>query len=128
MQWVMCFFFFFASRRRHTRCALVTGVQTCALPILLNILKSLVVQCDSAGVPISLCGEMAGRPLEAMALVGLGFRSLSMTPAALGPVKTMVRRLEVRSLADYIETLCRGAEHSVREKLRFYARDHGVPI
>src|SRR3546814_9215275 len=69
-------------------------------PPMLNILKSLVVQCDSAGVPISLCGEMAGRPLEAMALVGLGFRSLSMTPAALGPVKTMVRRLEVRSLAD----------------------------
>src|SRR3546814_13175077 len=65
-------------------------------PPMLNILKSLVVQCDSAGVPISLCGEMAGRPLEAMALVGLGFRSLSMTPAALGPVKTMVRRLAVR--------------------------------
>src|SRR3546814_7965165 len=30
----MCFIFFFSSRRRHTRCALVTGVQTCALPIL----------------------------------------------------------------------------------------------
>src|SRR3546814_3022830 len=33
--WVSCLFFFFSSRRRHTRCALVTGVQTCALPILM---------------------------------------------------------------------------------------------
>src|SRR3546814_2277406 len=31
--WIICLFFFFSSRRRHTRCALVTGVQTCALPI-----------------------------------------------------------------------------------------------
>ena len=45
-------------------------------------------------MPLTLCGELAGSPLEAMALIGLGFRSLSMAPPAIGPVKAMILALD----------------------------------
>ena len=97
-------------------------------PSALAFLKTLVDHCDAAGKPISLCGEMAGRPLEAMALIGLGFRSLSMAPSSLGPVKAMVRSLSVADLARYVKDLGTGPEHSLRENLREFALDHGVII
>ncbi len=97
-------------------------------PPVLTILRQLVKTCDEAGVPLAICGEIAGRPLEAMTLIGLGFRSLSMSPQAIGPVKTMVRSLEVTPLRRYLSYLCDLTDHSVREKLRGFARDHGVAI
>lgn len=95
-------------------------------PAPLSLLKSLVRACDAAGVPLSLCGEMAGRSLEAMALVGLGFRNLSMPPAKLGSIKTMIRSLSVGELAAYLDSLLALPDHSLREKLRAFSRDHGV--
>ena len=95
-------------------------------PPMLALLHYLVRQCNAAGVPVSLCGEMAGRPLDAMALVGLGFRNLSMPAGAVGPVRAMVRSLAVAPLADYLEPLIGGSDHSLRLHLRAYARDHGV--
>lgn len=96
-------------------------------PPVLNLLHDLHRSAGKAGVPLSLCGEMAGRPLEAMALIGLGFQSISMNANAVGPVKTMIRSLRLRSLQDYLKTLMGGADHSLRDKLRAFARDHGVP-
>jgi phosphotransferase system enzyme I (PtsP) len=97
-------------------------------PPALSLLGDLVRQCDDAGIPISLCGEIAGRPLDAMALVGLGFRNLSMAPSCIGPVKAMVRSLLVSDLKRYLDTLLQSHEHSLREKLREFAVDHGVII
>ncbi|HJO86737.1 MAG TPA: putative PEP-binding protein, partial [Rhodospirillales bacterium] len=97
-------------------------------PAALNFLGSLIEQCDAAQTPISLCGEMAGRPLDAMALVGLGLRSLSMAPSSIGPVKTMIRSLSAGDLKHYLDSLHDVAEHSLREKLREFAVDHGVMI
>jgi phosphotransferase system enzyme I (PtsP) len=97
-------------------------------PPMLTMFRHLVEVCEAAGVPISVCGEMAGRPLDAMTLLGVGFRSLSMSPPAVGPVKTMLRSLNVSQLRAYIETLYPGRDHSLREKLRSYAIDHGVVI
>lgn len=94
----------------------------------LSLLRSLVRACDSAGVPLSLCGEMAGRPLEAMALVGLGFRNLSMPPARLGSIKAMIRSLSVGELAAYLDSLFSLPDHSLREILRAFSRDHGVVL
>jgi phosphotransferase system enzyme I (PtsP) len=71
---------------------------------------------------------MAGSPLEAMTLIGLGFRNLSMSPSAIGPVKAMVRSLEVGPLTQYLAEAIRLGDHSLREKLREFARDHGVSI
>jgi phosphotransferase system enzyme I (PtsP) len=97
-------------------------------PAALRLLSNLVEQCDATSTPISLCGEMAGRPLDAMALVGLGFRTLSMAPSSIGPVKTMIRSLSASDLKRYLDSVQDVSEHSLREKLREFALDHGVMI
>jgi phosphotransferase system enzyme I (PtsP) len=97
-------------------------------PPMLGLLDHLVRCCAEAGVPLSLCGEMAGQPLEAMALVGLGFRSLSMSPSAIGPVRTMTRSLEVAPLRRYLDQLLSRPGRRLRGSLRSYARDHAVAI
>ncbi len=119
------FQFLFASDRGNPRVADRYDVLS---PALLSLLRTLAARCDDAGVPLSLCGEMAGRPIEAMALIGLGLRDISMPPASIGAVKSMVRSLSVGSLRDYMATLLERPDHSLREKLRDYARDHGVDI
>ena len=59
----------------------------------------------AAGVPVRICGEMAGRPLEAMALIGLGAENFSITPAGVGPVKAMVRSLDAGAIRSGMEQL-----------------------
>lgn len=97
-------------------------------PAFLNILGAFVERADAACRPISLCGEMAGRPLEAMALIALGFRSLSMTAASVGPVKSMILGLEVAPLVEFVTALRGRVGRSVRTELQAYARDHGHSI
>ncbi len=97
-------------------------------PIVLKFLRDVVVACDARGVPLCLCGEMASRPIEAMALLGLGFRHLSMSPAAIGPVKAMVRSLDIGALEETISTLYDGAESSTRDALLSFAGERDVVI
>jgi phosphotransferase system enzyme I (PtsP) len=97
-------------------------------PAMLSFLRRVAVACGDAGVPLSVCGEMAGRPLEAMALLGIGVRSLSMASPSLGPVKAMVRSLTLPPLEDFMTTLYDLPDHSVRERLRSFALDHGVQL
>lgn len=97
-------------------------------PPVLGFLRDLLRRTGDAGVPLTLCGEIAGRPLEAMALLGLGFRSLSMSPNAIGPVKAMTRSLEIAPLACLIDRLIDQSVHSVRGHLRSFAQDHGVDV
>ena len=119
------FQFLFASDRGNPRLARRYDVLS---PPALNFLRNLSVQADAAGVPLSLCGEMAGHPLDALALVGCGFRILSMPPAGIGPVKTTIRGLDLVPLAGFVERLSQLPSRSVREQLRTYALDHGIPI
>jgi phosphotransferase system enzyme I (PtsP) len=97
-------------------------------PAALAMLKSVVKHCAMAGVPVSVCGEMAARPLDAMALLGIGFRALSVTPAAVGRIKVMVLSLAAAPLAVYLDSLMRAPDHSLRPKLRAFAADHGVVL
>ncbi len=97
-------------------------------PVVLTVLRAVLDACDETGVPVSLCGEMAGDPLDAMALIGLGFRSLSMAPPAIGPVKTMVRSLSLAPLVETMETIDVTTIQSLRSQLRAFALDHGVMI
>ncbi len=94
----------------------------------LSLLKELVRACDETGVPLSLCGDMAGNPVEAMALIGLGFRTISMSPARLGAVRAMVRTLDAAALGAYLDTLLDSGDHSLRRRLAAYAQDHGIAI
>jgi phosphotransferase system enzyme I (PtsP) len=93
-----------------------------------NVLRSVIERCDAAGVALSLCGEMAGQPLEAMALVGLGLRRLSVSPPCVGPIKMMIRSVTLSSLSDFVARLCRCEQRSVREDLLSFARDHGIVV
>ena len=56
-------------------------------PAILRFLKRVLDQSRAAGVPARVCGEMAGRPLEAMALIGIGAENFSITPAGVGRSK-----------------------------------------
>ena len=117
--------FLFASDRGNPRIAERYDVLS---PAVLAFLRNVVAQCTALGVPVTVCGEMAGRPLEAMALVGLGCRSLSMTSNAIGPVKEMIRSLDLGDLKDYLAQIESAADHSLRGKLGTFARDHGIVI
>ncbi len=64
----------------------------------LRALAAIVDAAKRHNRPLSLCGEMAGRPLEAMALIALGYRSISMAPASVGPVKSMILSLDAGAI------------------------------
>lgn len=117
--------FFFASDRGNPKLANRYDLLS---PSVLSFLNFLVNACNAMDVPISLCGEMAGKPLEALALIGLGFRSISMPPASIGPVKQMVKTLDLAALEQFIITLFDMPDHSVRGNLETYARDRGILI
>ncbi|PLX40199.1 MAG: phosphoenolpyruvate--protein phosphotransferase [Hyphomicrobiales bacterium] len=97
-------------------------------PSMLNTLRHIVLKCDEYGVPLTVCGEMAGMPLEAMALIGLGFTSISMAPNAVGPVKAMILKLDAANLQEYLLPLLDSSRHSLRAPLQEYARAHDVPV
>ncbi|KLE31044.1 phosphoenolpyruvate--protein phosphotransferase [Aurantiacibacter gangjinensis] len=69
-------------------------------PSILRFLKRVVQSCVGHPVNLGVCGEMGGRRLEALALLGLGIRRLSITPAAVGPIKELVRKIDTREIAD----------------------------
>jgi phosphotransferase system enzyme I (PtsP) len=121
--------FLFASDRGNPRLAQRYDVLA---PPVLTLLRHLADACrvarGHAGIPVTLCGEMAGDPLEAMALIGLGYRQLSMAAPNIGPVKAMVRSLEWRRLAEYLDGLRDRTDHSLRAKLLAFARDHEVAL
>jgi len=72
--------------------------------------------------------EMAGKPLEAMALIGLGLRTLSMQPANIGPVKMMIRSIDSREVAQFVNKLCGRTDHSLRTRLAAFAAEHGIVV
>lgn len=119
------FQFLFAIDRGNPR---VSGRYDVLSPALLSALRHILDKCDAVGVPVSLCGEMAGDPLEAMALLGLGIRSLSLSPALFGSVKAMTLTVDTRELGAYMNTLLASPDHSLRRKLRAYALDHSVVL
>ncbi len=75
-----------------------------------------------------MCGEMAGNPIEAMVLVALGFRTLSMAATAVGPVKAMIRSLDAGALARYLDDIGDRPDHSLRRWLEAFARDHAIAL
>ncbi len=117
--------FLFASDRGNPRLA---GRYDSLSPAMLRLIAQLVARCAEAGRPISVCGEMAGRPLEAMALLGLGLYRLSMAPSAIGPVKTMLRSLDIGQLQSYLTQRVTQGHGGLRRDLLAFAKDHGVVL
>jgi phosphotransferase system enzyme I (PtsP) len=96
----------------------------------LRALRLVVERASLAGCPVTVCGEIGGRPLEAMALIGLGFRTLSMSPAAVGPVKAMILKLDAGRVRDFLDAELGqdGRAPSLRPKLTAFAEAAGIPI
>jgi phosphotransferase system, enzyme I, PtsP len=117
--------FLFAADRGNPK--LAERYDTLSLPVL-RLLGEVAQACAEHRVPLALCGEMAGHPLDAMALVGIGFRVLSMAPGSVGPVKAMIRSLDLAPLTELLATLATLPPRSLRSKLRDFARDHGVVV
>ena len=116
--------FLFAADRGNPR--LAERYDTLSPPVL-GLLGEVVRACAAGKVPLALCGEMAGQPLDAMALIGIGFRTLSMAAGSIGPVKAMIRSLELAPLEALLAALAAGPR-GLRGKLHDFARDHGVAV
>jgi phosphotransferase system enzyme I (PtsP) len=97
-------------------------------PPALRALKRIQEACVETGTPVSVCGEMAGRPLEAFALVALGFDGLSMPPAGIGPVKQMVLSCDREAARRGVEALLKATQGSVRNELETLARKLYVAV
>ncbi len=115
--------FFFASDRGNRT---LTGRYDNLSPAFLSFLKEIQVLCNSAHIPCSICGEMAGDTVEAMVLIGLGFKSLSMNPHALLKVKHALRQLNQADFAEYLNRLLKNQNTSLRSGIVSYLRDHGI--
>jgi phosphotransferase system enzyme I (PtsP) len=98
-------------------------------PSILRFLRRIADACHAANVPIAVCGEMGGRPLEAMALIGIGIDRLSITPAAVGPVKAMIRSLDRQALrARMAELLGDAPPRTLRADLAAWAAGASVEL
>ena len=97
-------------------------------PASLTIIRQIVRSAADANGEVSLCGEMAGRPLEAMALLGAGIRTLSMAPANIGPVKMMIRSMNCGEVTQFVDGLCGRTDHSLRTRLAAFAAERGVVL
>ena len=117
--------FLFAADRGNPRLA---GRYDPLSPSILRVLGQIAAGCATHNLPVTVCGEMAGDPLEAMALVGLGFRALSMAPSSIGPVKAMIRSLDVPALVEFIGSLSEVSTRSLRGKFHDFARDRGIVV
>jgi phosphotransferase system enzyme I (PtsP) len=117
--------FIFAADRGNNR---VSGRFDVLCPAALRVLRHIVVHADRHEVPVTLCGEMAGRPIEALALIGLGFRSISMAPACVGPIKSMILAVSAAEIERYVLDLVDHGREDIRQRLTDFARAHDIPL
>jgi phosphotransferase system enzyme I (PtsP) len=93
---------------------------------MLDLLRQVVVAADASGVPVSLCGEAASRPLEALVIAALGVRSLSMPASSILPIKAMFAQVDLISFQSVLSAISRGGGMGLREPIATWAREHGV--
>lgn len=117
--------FLFAADRAHPKLA---ERYDWLSPAILRFLRRVAVPAREEGVPVTVCGEMGGRTLEAMALLGLGIERLSITPIAVGPVKAMVRSLDLARLQPEMERWLAEPPPNMRKALTEWAQVHGVEL
>jgi phosphotransferase system enzyme I (PtsP) len=117
--------FLFAADRGNSR---VAGRYDSLSPALLRLLHFVVEKARPAGVDLSVCGEMAGRPVEALALLAIGVRTLSMSPGSIGPVKAMIRSLDLAEATNFVTSALAQPDRPLRETLRLFASDHAIEI
>jgi phosphotransferase system, enzyme I, PtsP len=117
--------FLFASDRQNPK---LSGRYDPLSPSALSAMRMIVEKGQQHNKKVTLCGELGGRPLEAMGLVGIGMTSMSMVPSGIGPVKSMIRTLDQKKLWAFMEPLLRSPAHSLRGDLMEFAARNGVVL
>jgi phosphotransferase system enzyme I (PtsP) len=102
---------------------------TLSAPVL-EMIERLATACAEAKVPLSICGEAAGRPLDALAFAAVGVTTLSMSGNAILPVKAMLAAADLTTFRPILRELRRAgaAGGSIREPLAGWAREHNLPV
>ncbi|HEX2941687.1 MAG TPA: putative PEP-binding protein [Rhodopila sp.] len=93
---------------------------------MLDLLEQLMVAANATETPVSLCGEAASRPLEALVLAALGIRTLSMPASGILPIKAMFAQIDLKSFQSVLSTIRRGGDVGLREAVASWAREAGV--
>ena len=117
--------FFFACDRSNPKLA---DRYDMLAPSVLSFLRMIISACHAANVPVTVCGEMGGRAIEAMALVALGLKKISVSPSSVGTVKRLLRSVDMNQLRAFLVEHIQSPEHSVRDSLLLFARDHNIKV
>jgi len=112
--------FFFAADRENERVRRRYDTLNVSF---LTFLEGIVKRCNTSETALSFCGEDAGRPVEAVCLAAIGLRSLSMRPASIGPVKSLLRRVDLGAVKALIEAAAQEGQQSVRPAVVEYLRN-----
>ena len=115
--------FVYAADRGNTRIA--NRYDALSTPVL-RMLRFIAERCIAVNKPLSLCGEMAGKPLEALALMALGYRSLSMAPDSVGQIRDVVRRTVLADVEEFMISQIDSNSASLRTEIKSFAQDHGI--
>ena len=103
--------FFFAADRENERVRRRYDTLNVSF---LTFLEQIVNRCTETGTSLSFCGEDAGRPIEALCFAAMGMNTLSMRPASIGPVKSLIRRTDITELRGVIDDARGSGAQSVR--------------
>ena len=114
--------FFFAADRENERVRRRYDTLNVSF---LTFLEQIVQRCVATDTPLSFCGEDAGRPVEAVCFAAMGLRSLSMRPASIGPVKSLIRRVDLREARAVINEARVSGAQSVRPAVMDWLRRQG---
>ncbi|RXZ64146.1 phosphoenolpyruvate--protein phosphotransferase [Pelagerythrobacter rhizovicinus] len=95
-------------------------------PAILRFLRRVAQATVGSGVDLGICGEMGGRRLEALALLGLGFRRLSITPVSVGPIKEIVRQVDLRELEKAVQGWLSAPPENMRAAIAGWADERGI--
>ncbi len=117
--------FLFASDRGNPALAGRYGLFNAAS---IRLFDELTKRAEDSAVPLSLCGQSAAHPMEAIVLMACGFRRLSMPPAAVAPVKIMIRSVDLGAFRAFLMTRLNLDSDSMQAQIRAYAQDHRIQI
>jgi len=97
-------------------------------PAILRFVRRVLKSIDGHPIDVTVCGEMGGRRLEALALMGVGIRRLSITPAAVGPIKELVGQVDLAEIGEAMETWLNSQPPSLRVSLTEWATARGIAV
>jgi phosphotransferase system enzyme I (PtsP) len=99
-------------------------------PPMLSLLEEVSEQAAVTGVPLSLCGEAASRPLDAAVLLALGICNLSMSGSSVLAIKEVLSTLDLNAFRPFLDSLRKSSPGypSLREPIAAWARDHGLAV